>query len=306
MQVADNQENRSRRYAVIAGLTMVAITAIQFVAARFSLREHLTAFDIASLRFAGAAVIFLPVIRSAGFEKLKALGWRRASVLALLVGFPYPAIINVGLTYAPAAHAAALCPASIVFFSFGLSRIVFNDRLSKARIVGIAAIIAGLLLFVFPQGAENDATLFGDLLFVGSGVMFSSYAVFVRRWAVDPVSATAAVALLSCLPIPFIHGFTASGLGSASATEIAVQVIIQGFLAGATAMFLYTYAVRKLGSGIASLFMPCVPIATAITGMVVLGEVPTLLQFLAMAVMTVGMVLPTLWRAVNPAAAKAG
>lgn len=306
MQAADKQEKRSKRYAIIAGLTMVAITAIQFVAARFSLREHLTALDIASLRFAGAAVIFLPVIRSVGFEKLKALGWRRASVLALLVGFPYPAMINMGLTYAPAAHAAALCPASIVFFSFGLSRIVFNDRISNARIIGIAAIIAGLLFFVFPQGTENSGTLFGDMLFVGSGVMFSCYAVLVRRWAVDPVPATAAVVFLSCLPIPLIHAFTASGLGSASPTEIVVQVIIQGFLAGTAAMFLYTYAIRKLGPGVASLFMPCVPIAAAITGMVVLGEVPTLLQFFAIAVMTVGMILPTLWREVNPVAVKAG
>ncbi|CAM3708984.1 EamA family transporter (plasmid) [Agrobacterium radiobacter] len=59
-------------------------------------------------------------------------------------------------------------------------------------------------------------------------------------------------------------------------------------------MFLYTYAVRQLGPQIASLFMPCVPIATALTGMIVLGEIPAPTQFLAIGIMTAGMILPGL------------
>jgi drug/metabolite transporter (DMT)-like permease len=296
MRAGAELERRNTKLAVIAGLMMVIITAIQFVAARFSLRAHLTAVDIASLRFAGAAVIFLPIILSVGIGNLKALGWRRASILTILVGLPYPLIINWGLSYAPAAHAAALCPASIVFFSFVLSRIVFKDKVSNARLVGIAVIIMGLLIFVFRSGIETGNALFGDLLFTGSGIMFSAYAVLVRRWAVDPVTATAAIVLLSCLLLPFLHIFAASGLKAASAAEIGTQIVIQGFLAGAAAMFLYTYAVSQLGPQIASLFMPCVPIATAVTGVVVLGEIPTSAQFLAIAIMTAGMILPALQR----------
>lgn len=296
MRAETELERRNTKLAVIAGLIMVIITAIQFVAARFSLRANLTAVDIASLRFAGAAVIFLPIILSVGVGNLKALGWRRASILTILVGLPYPLIINWGLSYAPAAHAAALCPASIVFFSFVLSRIVFKDKVSNARLVGIAVIIMGLLTFVFCSGIETGNTLFGDLLFTGSGIMFSAYAVLVRRWAVDPVTATAAIVLLSCLLLPFLHSFAASGLKAASAAEISTQIVIQGFLAGAAAMFLYTYAVSQLGPQIASLFMPCVPIATAVTGVVVLGEIPTFAQFLAITIMTAGMILPALQR----------
>jgi drug/metabolite transporter (DMT)-like permease len=296
MRAGAELERRNTKLAVIAGLMMVIITAIQFVAARFSLRAHLTAVDIASLRFAGAAVIFLPIILSVGIGNLKALGWRRASILTILVGLPYPLIINWGLSYAPAAHAAALCPASIVFFSFVLSRIVFKDKVSNERLVGIAVIIMGLLIFVFRSGIETGNALFGDLLFTGSGIMFSAYAVLVRRWAVDPVTATAAIVLLSCLLLPFLHIFAASGLKAASAAEIGTQIVIQGFLAGAAAMFLYTYAVSQLGPQIASLFMPCVPIATAVTGVVVLGEIPTSAQFLAIAIMTAGMILPALQR----------
>lgn len=60
-----------RRLAILAGMAVVAITTVQFVAARFSLREHLTAADIVSLRFSGAALAFLPVFWRNGVPRLK-------------------------------------------------------------------------------------------------------------------------------------------------------------------------------------------------------------------------------------------
>ncbi len=314
---ASDRERHRNGLAILAGLTMVAITAVQFVAARFSLRSHLTPVDISSLRFAGAGLVFLPILWRTGLEKLAALGWRRAVVFALLIGFPYPALINWGLSHAPAAHAAALCPASIIFFSFVLSRLLFKDAISPARLASIGTIILGLLAFILARngGSGGGSTLFGDLLFIGSGVMFSTYAVLVRRWSIDAVAATAAVALLSCIPVPVVWGLVAGnmipsglalgGIGTVPVTEIAAQVVIQGFLAGAAAIFLYTYAVRQLGAAIASLFMPCIPVATALTGAIVLGEIPSPQQWLAIAIITAGILLPMLGKALLPARLKA-
>jgi drug/metabolite transporter (DMT)-like permease len=277
---------------------MIGIYAVQFVAARFSLREHLTATDLATLRFVGAGMVMLPVVWRGGMAATKALGWRRALTLAALAGLPYPIIINWGLTYAPAAHGAALCPASIVFFSFVLSHIATTDKASRQRTIGVAAIIAGLILFIAPvrsDGGMKDV-LFGDALFIASGAMFATYAVLVRRWRVDPVTATAAVVLLSCVPLPLLCLFAPSGLHAASVAEIASQIVIQGFLAGAAAMFLYTYVVRQLGSQTASLFMPCVPIATVLIAITVLGETPTGTQFAAILIMAAGMVFSAVAR----------
>ena len=287
--MADMQDSGNSRLAMIAGLTMIGIYAVQFVAARFSLREHLTATDLAALRFGGAGVVFLPIVWMRGFAALKDLGWQRALALAALAGLPYPLIINWGLTYAPAAHAAALCPASIVFFSFLLSRIAFNDGASRQRIVGVLAIVAGLSLFIAPARDGKGGVLFGDMLFIGSGLMFSAYAVLVRRWRADPVTATATVVLLSCLTLPALYLFAPSHIQAAAATEIVSQIVIQGILAGAAAMFLYTYVVRQLGPQAASLFLPGVPIATAVVGMAILGETPTATQFAAIAIMAAGM-----------------
>jgi len=283
-----------KQLAIIAGAAFVAITTVQFVAARFSLREHLTAADIVGLRFLGAALVFLPVLWTTGMRKLKELGWRKAGLLALLTGLPYVLIINQGLTYAPAVHAAALCPASIVFCSFLFSRIALKDKVSGVSMIAIAAIVVGLLLFVFPTGIGAGETLRGDLLFAGSGIMFAAYAVLVRLWSVDAVTATIAVVLFSCLPLPLLHILAPSGLANAPMTEIATQFVIQGFLAGAAATVLYIYVVHQLGPQPASLFMPCIPLTTAVIGIAVLGEMPTPLQLLAMAFITFGMVFPIL------------
>jgi drug/metabolite transporter (DMT)-like permease len=296
--VADAKDTADTKLAIAAGLTMIGIYAVQFVAARFSLREHLTATDLAALRFAGAGAVFLPVVWCSGFAAMKALGWRRALALAALAGLPYPLIINWGLAHAPAAHGAALCPASIVFFSFLLSRIVSNDGASQQRSIGVVAIIAGLLLFLAPAGAGTGtgSILFGDMLFIGSGLMFSTYAVLVRQWRADPVTVTAAVVFLSCLPLPVVLVFAPSHFHAATGTEIISQIVIQGILAGAAAMFLYTYVVRQLGSQAASLFLPGVPIATVIVGIVILGETPMPIQFAAIAIMAAGMALSVVGR----------
>jgi len=287
--VTDAGDTGEKRLAIIAGLTMIGIYAIQFVAARFSLREHLTATDLAALRFGGAGVVFLPIVWRSGFAPMRALGWRRALALAALAGLPYPLIINWGLTYAPAAHAAALCPASIVFFSFLLSRVFFNDGASQRRTIGVVAIIAGLLLFIAATRGGTSGAIIGDVLFIGSGLMFSTYAVLVRLWRADPVTVTAAVVLLSCLPLPVLYFLAPSHIHAAAATEIVSQIVIQGILAGAAAMFLYTYIVRQLGPQTASLFLPGIPIATVIVGMAVLGETPMAIQFAAIAIMAAGM-----------------
>jgi len=287
-------QNKSQPLAILAGFGLVAITALQFTAARFSLREHLTAADIVILRFGGAAIAFMPIFWYTGLAKLRALGMRRAAVLALLAGLPYPLIINQGLSLAPASHAAALCPASIVLFTFLISRFLLGERAKNATIIGIGAIVAGLLLFVIPLNEVSQDTLVGDVLFVVSGALFALYGILLREWRVPPVTATGAVVLLSCLPLPLLHSFARSGIAMASPAEIAAQIVIQGFLAGAAAIVLFSFAATRLGPQAASLFLPWTPVATAVIEMVFLGEIPDAQRSLGIGTMMGGMLLPYL------------
>jgi drug/metabolite transporter (DMT)-like permease len=124
--------------------------------------------------------------------------------------------------------------------------------------------------------------------------MFAAYAVLVRRWSVDPVLATGSVVLLSCVPIPLLFAVAPSGFATAPGSEIVAQFVIQGFVAGAGATFLYTYIVRQLGPQAASLFLPFVPITAALLGAVALAEIPGPWQILAILIMAAGMAYPAI------------
>ena len=75
---------------------------------------------------------------------------------------------------------------------------------------------------------------------------------------------------------------------SASLTENLIQVAVQGVLAGALAMYLYSRAVVILGAARAAVFPSLVPGLTLLIGFFALGIVPTLAQATGLAVVMLG------------------
>jgi drug/metabolite transporter (DMT)-like permease len=75
---------------------------------------------------------------------------------------------------------------------------------------------------------------------------------------------------------------------AAGLAENLLQVVVQGGLAGAGAVYLYAYAVGTLGAGRAALFPALVPGFTMLTGFLVLGEVPSLAQLAGLAIVAFG------------------
>lgn len=72
---------------------------------------------------------------------------------------------------------------------------------------------------------------------------------------------------------------------------VALQAFYQGVMVGAGALFLYTQAVAILGAGRAALFLPLVPVVTALAGALLLGEQASALEIAGMALAIIGMVV---------------
>ena len=283
------EEKGRSSVAITAGLVMVVIYSIQFIAGRYSLRDHLSPSDLTVLRFLGASGVFATIWAIGGMRSPFAIGWRRAVVLTLMAGLPYPLVINAGLSMAPAVHAAALCPAAIVWFSFLFSRAFVGEPGTPAKLIGITSIAIGLVAFAFGSISLDSNIILGDLLFLSSGAMFSVYAVLVKRWEVDPLTAVSTTVFLSMPVLPLLFLTSVSGIGLASNAEILGQALIQGVLAGGLAFFLYTYVVAHLGAHSASLFMPSIPILTAVGGAFCLGEHLSVIQITAIGLVVGGM-----------------
>jgi drug/metabolite transporter (DMT)-like permease len=172
-------------------------------------------------------------------------------------------LLMSGFALAPANHGAVIAPAALTGAGVLLSAAVLRERLPAARLLGVPVIFAGLGLIGWAglRAGGGGLVLLGDLLFALAGVSWAVFTVLLRRWSIDPVRGTAVVAVLAMLAYTPLWLATAdlSTLAAAGAAEVALQVVMQGALAGVVAVLAFSRAVALLGASRAALFPSLVP-----------------------------------------------
>jgi drug/metabolite transporter (DMT)-like permease len=282
--------------AVAAGIAAALLYAGQFVISRLSLRSTLTPWDLAVLRFAVAGPLMLPVLVRHGWADAAGIGWRRATVLAISVGAPFTLFIYAGLVWAPAGHGAVIVTGATPVVSALLAWRWFGDRPSPARVLGLLAIVAGLLLVSSPGlGGGGERRWLGDLCFAAAALLWGIFPALTRRWRVDPGRGTAVVWVLSLAYVPIYLLVFGTRVLAAPRVEICLQAAYQGLGVAVAALALYAWAVRVLGVSIGSLFMPLVPVFGVGLAVPVLGEIPTALQLVGIGGVCLGMALTAVY-----------
>ncbi|MEL6520974.1 MAG: DMT family transporter [Pseudomonadota bacterium] len=283
----------ARKAIPLASIALVLIYAIQFISARYSLESNITPFGLTILRFVVCGIFFVPFLYFTGStQKLRDVGLLKAFVLSFLAGFPYLMVINTGISLTSAGYVATVGPGSIVLFSFLLPFLFLQERPDLAALLSTLLICAGIGLFVYNTLLVTELSSTGTALFVLQGLMFSLFGVLTRRWNIDPLTATAAVSLVSCIPAILLFWVAETGYAKASASELGFQAVSQGLLAGIAAVAIFTFIVREIGPQRASLVMPSVPIITTIGGFFLLDETLTVIQLLGLGLLALGMATP--------------
>ena len=276
------------------GLLCALIWGVQAVVSRRSVIDGLSTADVTMLRFIVASLVLLPVALGARPMLVGELGWRRALILTLLAGAPYTLILVGGAAFAPALHNAVITPGLIPVMAVLLGVVVLGQRPGFMKLFGIGLILAGIPVFSWDAviGAPaREGAWRGDLLFVLSSVMWAYFGLLAGRWNVRAVAATASIAVLSLLGSPLWAMLVPMRLWNAPLSAILLQAVYQGLLVGVLATFLYMRVVALLGSVRAALFLPLVPIVTALTGTIWLGENPSMLEIAGMLLVVAGMAL---------------
>jgi len=263
----------------------------QFVVTRWSIQRTLSLWDLAALRFTVAGLVLLPVVLRSGIGDAAGVGWGRALVLGAAAGAPYTLVLFAGLTFAPAAHGAVIIPGVTPVVAIVLAWWWFGQRPRVTTGVGLAGIVVGLVLVGWPGLSGHGRTGLGDALFVVAGVLWALFTVLARRWHVDPLRGPAMVWVTALAYVP-VYGLVAGGrLAQAPLGEVLFQAVYQGLGVAVGALTLYAWAIRVLGSSVASLFMPLVPIFGVLLAVPVLGELPSAVQWVGIAAVSAGMVL---------------
>jgi drug/metabolite transporter (DMT)-like permease len=273
--------------AVGAAALAMLIYASQFVLSRWSMQRTLSLWDLAALRFTVAGLLSLPIV--VRHPPADALAWRRIAVLSIAVGAPYTLIMYAGLTRAPASHGAVIITGATPVFATLLAWLWLGERQSASKAFGLSLIVIGLTLVGWPELSAGGSAWLGDALFIVAAVLWALFTVGARRWRIDPLPATAAVWVLALPYVPVYAVIAGRRVLDAPRGEVVFQALFQGLGVAIVALALYAWAIRVLGDGLASLFMPLVPVFAVLLGVVVLGEVPAPVQLVGIAGVTLGM-----------------
>jgi drug/metabolite transporter (DMT)-like permease len=270
------------------GLADVSIWAGNIVVAGLGLRSNLTPWDISAIRFSVAGVLLLPYLARAGLA-LHRLGWLGVAA-SVLGGAPTVLFANLGLLFAPAAHAGALFPGVMPLMVAILASVLLNEPFTTRKKVGFALIVSGVVGIVWSAGGSlGTRQNIGHLLFLGSALAWACYTVAMRCAGLSGLHAAAISAVGSLLIYVPPYAVTAgAGLLEASFGAIALQAVVQGVLTAVISYLLYGSAVRILGASSGAAFAALCPAMTALMAIPVLGEWPSAVDWVAIVVISAG------------------
>ena len=266
-----------RPLALAAMAAAVTIYGGQFVSVRFGLATNLSAYDLAALRFIFAGAVMLPFFIRGGVRTCAGLGWGRGLALVVTGGFPLTVLSNIGLIYAPAAHASAIQPGVVAVTATLLGYFAAGLRVPGYVLAGFAVVLSGLAAIAIAgsTGTAGGGTLIGDLAFVIAGLGWGTFTWLCARWQVPSVTGAAVVSVLSMIYLPFYALWLDPGLTRAPFGAVVLHGINQGILNVALGLLLWTYGTRTLGVVTAARFPPMIPVLGTLIGIPVLGEIPS-------------------------------
>jgi drug/metabolite transporter (DMT)-like permease len=292
-------------FGAIAALIWAGFPAIT----KLSMASNaLDAWDVTALRFGVAGLLLLPLFAR---RRLGALRPLPALFLACGAGAPYVLLTAGGLAFAPGGHMGVITPSCMLLCSTLGSRVILHEPLTGSRIAGALSIMAGLVALGW-DGLRNhgELTWLGDAMFALGGLFWASYTIGSRVWRVEPLHATAVVAVLSMvLYLPGYAWLAGAQLTAAPWREIVIQAVFQGVLSAILALLLYTRAVAILGAARGAVFAALVPTFSLLIAIPLLHETPTELQLVGVLFVTAGMVFalglhdPAKWRSLPTRAA---
>lgn len=251
----------------------------------------LSVIDLAGFRALIPASLLAPLLWRQRRE-LARLGIARCLLLSAY-GAPFTLFVGYGLSFAPVAHAGAMVPGlmPVMTVAFGLA--FLGQRLTFNRLISVLLILSGatVLLLVTSDASGNGDMWIGHMCFLMGALCWACFTTTAKALDISPYLATAIVGGMSSAGIMPLWALSdLSALGSASAPDIAFQVVFQGIVSGLVSLFAFSQALRLLGTR-ATTLSALTPGVAALLAIPVLGQVPHLTDFLALTLVVAGLVI---------------
>ncbi len=244
---------------------------------------------VAAIRFTVAGLLLLPYLAKKG-PALDRLGWTGVAIIIAGCGAPMVLLVNMGLLFAPAAHAGALFPGVMPLMVAILAAMVLKEPFHIRKRIGFVLIVLGAVGIVWGRGGTiGTAQNIGHALFLLAGLAWAGYTVVMRHARLDGLHAAAIAAVGSLvLYLPFYIWFAGISVFKAPLFDIGLQAVVQGVLTAIVALLLYGRMVSLLGATGGAAFVALTPVVTGLMAIPVLGEWPMTIDWLAIVLISGG------------------
>ena len=278
----------------LALVMAVAIFTGGFVSARLYYNAGGTPFDVVALRYGPAAVITLPLVLLSLSKISRVPGWPRALFVAALGGAPFGLFVLTGVAGAPVAHGAGIVPAVALIQGTILARVLLDEPIGVMRMIGLIVAVVGLIVLVMPELSSGEAKWWGELAYVGAGLLWGSFTVALRAWQIRPLEGAAFAAVFSLPYLPVYAYLLAPQIPDVALHHTIVHGIYQGVLFSVVAVMLYGWGIGRLGAVAAVAAMPLMPVFGTLMELVFLDRQPHLSIVVAIALITTGVAMTLL------------
>jgi drug/metabolite transporter (DMT)-like permease len=282
--------------ANLALLAMSWIWALNFSIAKEAL-SSVPALAFNTLRFPLAALVVTVAMAHRGGLRLPdpADRWRFLA-LGMLGNLIYQMCFILGLANTRAGTASVLLSGTPIVTAL-LAAAVGQEHVGRRVWIGATATLTGIIVVVVagarsPAGGET--TLLGELLLIGATFAWAIFAVGSRglivRYGALPVTAWTLWAGSIGICLAGLPATLAMDLRSLDA-QAWFAIVYAGALSIGVAYVLWSYGVRHLGPTRTSTYSNLVPVFALLGAWVLLGERPSIGQFLGAAIIITGVTL---------------
>ncbi|MBT2304873.1 DMT family transporter [Variovorax paradoxus] len=277
---------------VLAALAASLVASAWQLASRHGATVTFGPLDLALMRYGIPALLLCPLYLKRGFEVPKTAPKIALVLLVLGGGLPFGLLVIAGAQWAPASHIGVFMAGSIPLFTALGGRVFKGHTISRQHLFGLGMIACGMLIFAIGNVGAGLSTWRGDLLLLAAGVLWAAYSLSFRLTKLTPWEAAAFVnGWSSILLVPLVLIAGVPRLLTAPWSDVALQAVGQGVVAGVLGLVAYTVAIARLGPARASLSTALVPVMTALGGSWVLNEQLTVPTLWVMALIAPGIVI---------------
>ena len=184
---------------------------------------------------------------------------------------------NMALTYTLASNVGviiSIAPFFTAIFSFFLRK---GDKPGKRFFLGFVMAMAGICLISGSSGAALSLNPLGDVLAIGAAIIWAVYSLLTRKigdfgyHVVQATRRTFFYGLIFMIPVLSLMDFHVEAVQLIQLSNLG-NLLFLGLGASALCFVTWNYAVRALGSVKTSVYIYMVPVITAVTSALILGE----------------------------------